>query len=110
MLGLHDLHYGTAVIPDRVLEFLIKNPKVRLHLSVDIQFFPGRADKAVAALGALVGTRGLSSLRIKIVYGGEAVALRTLLQDSLKPLIIPKSPIMLSRAGHRLSYLGLRLA
>ena len=94
MLGLRDLHWGTAVIPDRVLEFLSKNTKVRLHLSVDIQFFPGsgRTDEAATALRALparlAGTQGLSSLRIKIVYGKEAVALRTLLQNSLKPLIM----------------------
>jgi hypothetical protein len=92
MPGLRDLHWGTAVIPDRVLEFLGKNPKVRLHLSVDIRFFPGHAEEAATALRALLaclaGTQGLSSLRIKIVYGREAVALRTLLQDSLRPLIM----------------------
>ncbi|KAG7284716.1 hypothetical protein NEMBOFW57_009325 [Staphylotrichum longicolle] len=91
MPGLRDLHWGSAVIPDRVLEFLAHNPQVRLHLSVDMQLFPGCMDEAVAAINALPARlaciRGLSSLRIKIVYGKEIAALRALLQDSLKSLM-----------------------
>lgn len=95
MPGLRDLHWGSAVIPDRVLDFLAQNPQVRLHLSVDMQLFPGCMDEAVAAINALPARlaciRGLSSLRIKIVYGKEIAALRALLQESLKPIIMSSS-------------------
>ncbi len=52
MPGLRDLYWGTAVIPDLVLNFLYNNPQVRLHLSIDIKFFPGYTDKAAATVKA----------------------------------------------------------
>lgn len=96
MPGLRDLHWSAAVIPDRVVEFLGNNPKVRLHLFVDMRFFHGLAieEAATAALRTLRArlagtlTQGLSSLCIRIVYGRQAVPLRTLLQNSVKPLIL----------------------
>jgi hypothetical protein len=91
MLGLRDLHWTGAAIPDPVLDYLGKNPKIHLHLSLQAGDHSSYHDMLLARLkqlsAKLAGTHNLSSLRIKLVYT-SATTCRLITQVPLRQLLL----------------------